>query len=57
VLKTDTSGVLTHNSDKAMLPLVGPGTLADYPWQDLKGKTIVDIGGGRGTMSVALAKQ
>ncbi|KAJ3558584.1 hypothetical protein NM688_g838 [Phlebia brevispora] len=33
------------------------GVLNDYPWQSLEGTTIVDIGGGQGTLSILLAKQ
>jgi 2-polyprenyl-3-methyl-5-hydroxy-6-metoxy-1,4-benzoquinol methylase len=37
--------------------LVGPGIITDYPWNELDSKTIVDVGGGQGALSVDLAKE
>ncbi|KAF7789111.1 hypothetical protein EIP86_000046 [Pleurotus ostreatoroseus] len=33
------------------------GVLSDYPWKSLAGTTIIDIGGGQGTLSIQLAKE
>ncbi|KAJ3552858.1 hypothetical protein NM688_g3929 [Phlebia brevispora] len=32
------------------------GVIADYPWNSLEGRTIVDCGGGQGFLSIQLAK-
>ena len=32
------------------------GVVSDYPWASLEGQTILDVGGGQGTLSIQLAK-
>jgi len=34
---------------------LSPGTIEDFPWLELDGRTIVDCGGGQGSLALLLA--
>lgn len=42
---------------EALGEYVTPGILSDYPWQTIQKSTIVDCGGGKGSLAIALANK
>ncbi|KAK7464327.1 hypothetical protein VKT23_006495 [Stygiomarasmius scandens] len=51
---TPDTAKLFANSIKSLGDEFSPGILEDFPWQELDGRTIVDCGGGQGSMTLLL---